>query len=161
MFPIHCQSLEDPCESRNSGTAKRAHDAGQLRHRAREGFLARNSPVHSKSQGKMASFLQELTSFLHEKDDKIAQQICRSANSCCEYPSEDPWKIAPRILGKRKTTTSPGEQIARTLTHISPTTKLTIYSDVQYVCKHNCWILWLFMGAKRIEQKKHCKLDMG
>jgi hypothetical protein len=68
---VACQHIVDKQQfeisPRNSGTAKRARDAGQLRHQAREGFLALNSPARSKSQGKMASFLQELTSFLLER----------------------------------------------------------------------------------------------
>jgi hypothetical protein len=58
---------EDQENPRNSGAAKRVHAASQLRHQARGGYLAGNSPPRSQSEGKMVSFLQEMTPFLRER----------------------------------------------------------------------------------------------
>ncbi len=78
------QHATAPLEPQNSGTAKSARAAGQLRHRACGGFLARNSPRALNLKEKWRRSCRKWRHFSLRGDDKIAMWICRSANPCLE-----------------------------------------------------------------------------
>ncbi len=75
----------------NSGMAKSGRAAGQLRHQARGGFLARNSPRALNLKEKWRRSWRKWRHFSLRGDDKITMRICRSTNPCLLITRRAAW----------------------------------------------------------------------